>query len=148
MAGMRMKEANHHEFGSVHQVVETSSDRSFGFIFASVLVIITVYQGWHGSAWWPVLLAAASVFLILAFARPELLAPLNGVWTRVGLLLGAIVAPIVMVVIYFAFITPMALVARLFGKDFLRLTSDTSASTYWLLRQDHEQTPDRLRDQF
>jgi hypothetical protein len=87
--------------------------------------------------------------LILALTRPALLAPLNRTWTRVGLLLGAVVAPIVMALVYFAVITPMALIARLFGKDFLRLARDPAAPTYWLARtvQDHH-TPTRLRDQF
>jgi hypothetical protein len=76
------------------------------------------------------------------------MAPLNRAWTRLGLLLGAIVAPIVMGVIYFGLITPMALLARLLGKDFLRLKGDPEAATYWLPRQDPRPSPERLRDQF
>ena len=144
-----MKQAiGHHEFATAHHEIETSSDRSFGFVFTGALSLLAAYLAWKGSAWWPLPLPPALVFLILALVQPKLLAPLNRAWTRFGLLLGAIVAPIVMGVIYFGLITPMALLARLLGKDFLRLKRDPAAATYWLQRQDPHPSPERLRDQF
>ena len=144
-----MKQAiGHHEFATAHHEIETSSDRSFGFVFTGALSLLAAYLAWKGSAWWPLPLPPALVFLILALVQPKLLAPLNRAWTRFGLLLGAIVAPIVMGVIYFGLITPMALLARLLGKDFLRLKRDPEAATYWLPRQDPRPSPERLRDQF
>jgi len=139
---------DHHELGASHQEIETSSDRSFGVVFAVVFTLLAGYFGWRGHAWWPTLLAPATAFLLLALIRPALLAWPNWLWTRLGLLLGAIVAPIVMGIIYFAVFTPMGLIARLFGKDFLRLRRDPAAPTYWLPRQDRQTTPERLRDQF
>ena len=144
-----MKQAiGHHEFATAHHEIETSSDRSFGFVFTGALSLLAAYLAWKGSAWWPLPLPPALVFLILALVQPKLLAPLNRAWTRLGLLLGAIVAPVVMGVIYFGLITPMALLARLLGKDFLRLKRDPEAATYWLQRQDPRSSPERLRDQF
>ena len=144
-----MKQAiGHHEFATAHHEIETSSDRSFGFVFTGALSLLAAYLAWKGSAWWPLPLPPALVFLILALVQPRLLAPLNRAWTRLGLLLGVIVAPIVMGVIYFGLITPMALLARLLGKDFLRLKRDPAAATYWLQRQDPRPSPERLRDQF
>ena len=140
--------SDHHEFGASHQAIETSSDRSFGLVFACVFALLAGYFGWRGHGWWPALLAAAAAFLGLALTRPSLLAWPNRLWTRLGLLLGAIVAPIVMGIVYFAVFTPMGLIARLLGKDFLRLRRDPSAPTYWLPRQDQQPTPERLRDQF
>jgi hypothetical protein len=142
------KRSDHHEFGAAHQEIETSSDRSFGLVFAAVFALLAAYLAWRGNTWWPAALALAAAFLVCALARPSLLAPLNWLWTRLGLLLGAIVAPIVMGIVYFAVFTPMGLIARLIGKDFLRLRRDPAAPTYWLPRQDQEPTPERLRDQF
>lgn len=139
---------DHHEFGAGHQEIETSSDRSFGLVFAAVFALLAAYFGWRGHAWWPGLLALAALFLVLALARPSLLAWPNWLWTRLGLLLGAIVAPIVMGIVYFAVFTPMGLIARLVGKDFLRLRRDRAAPTYWLPRRDRQPTPESLRDQF
>lgn len=142
------KTASHHEFGESHHAVESSSDRSFGLVFAVVFALVGVYQGWRGAAWWPLALGLAAVFLALALGRPAILAPLNRWWTRLGLLLGAIVAPIVMGIIYFGLITPMAAIARLVGKDFLRLKFDPAARTYWLPRTGDVPARERLRDQF
>src|SRR5688572_20418579 len=108
-----MMAVGHHEFGTGHQVVETSSDRSFGLVFAAAFALIAVLLAWHGNAWWPALLLPAPLFLIFALVRPVVLAPLNKAWMKFGHLLGAVIAPIVMALIYFGFITPMALFARL-----------------------------------
>jgi hypothetical protein len=142
------KRTDHHEFGAAHQEMETSSDRSFGLVFTVVFALLAGYFAWRGNAWWPAFLALAALFLILALARPALLAWPNWLWTRLGLLLGAIVAPIIMGIVFFAVFTPMGLIARLAGKDFLRLRRDPAAPTYWLPRQEQEPTPERLRDQF
>src|SRR5262245_3804479 len=114
-----IKRTNHHEFGDGHHPIETSSDRSFGLVFAGAFALLAGYFGWHGSSRWPELLAAAAAFLVLALTRPALLAWPNWLWTKLGLMLGAIVAPIIMGLIYFAVLTPMGLIAQLFGKDFL-----------------------------
>src|SRR5262245_43362661 len=142
------QKSNHHEFGGGHQEIETSSDRSFGLVFAAAFALLAGYFGLRGISWWPALLAGAAAFLILALARPALLAWPNWLWTKLGLLLGAIIAPIVMAVVYFAVFTPMGLLAQFFGKDFLRLRRNPEVFTYWLPRQDQQATPDSLRDQF
>jgi hypothetical protein len=142
------KAVQHHEFGTSHAEIEQSSDRSFGFVFTGFFALVAAYQLWQGRAWWPILLVLSGGFLVVALWRPALLAPLNRGWAKVGLLLGAIVAPIVMGIVYFAVITPMGLLARLAGKDFLRLRRDPAASTYWLPRSQRETTAETLRDQF
>ncbi len=142
------QKGSHHELGTGHHA-ETSSDRSFGLVFAAAFALLALYLAWHGNAWWPTVSMPAPLLLLLALTRPALLAPLNRIWTKIGLALGAIVAPVVMAFIYFALITPMAVLARLLGKDFLCLARDPAAPTYWIVRstQDHLE-PERLRDQF
>lgn len=145
---MERTRASHHEFGARHEEIETSGDRSFGLVFATVFAFLAAYLFWRGSLCWPASTGISGVFLIAALLRASVLAPLNRLWTKLGLLLGAIVAPIVMGLIYFAVMTPMGAIARLFGKDFLRLRRDPRTSTYWLTRQDRSPEPERLRDQF
>ncbi|HZT50031.1 MAG TPA: SxtJ family membrane protein [Hyphomicrobiaceae bacterium] len=143
------QKGSHHELGTGHHAVQTSSDRSFGLVFAAAFALLALYLAWHGNAWWPTASMPAPLLLVIALTRPVLLAPFNRIWTRIGLALGAIVAPVVMAFVYFALITPMAVLARLLGKDFLRLARDPAAPTYWIVRrgQDHFE-PRRLRDQF
>jgi hypothetical protein len=85
---------DHHEFAASHQEIETSSDRSFGLVFAVVFALLAGYFAWRGHGWWPALLAPATAFLLLALMRPALLAWPNRLWTRLGLLIGAVAAPV------------------------------------------------------
>ena len=140
--------AAHHELGNGHHAIETSTDRSFGLVFAAVFALLAAYLAGRGRVWWWVPLGASVAFLTLALVRPSLLSRLNWAWTKLGLLIGAIMAPIVMAVIFFAVVTPMGLFARMFGKDPLRLRREPVAGTYWLMRHDLSTTPLSLRNQF
>jgi hypothetical protein len=143
-----MTRTAHHEFEGTHQEVEISSDRSFGLVFAAAFALTAGYLAWRGSVWGPAFLAPSAAFLIIALVHASLLAPLNRLWAKFGLLLGAIVAPIIMALIYSIVFTPVGLFARLMGKDFLRLRLDPSVSTYWLPRQEQVPERKRLHDQF
>ncbi len=91
--------------------------------------------------------AAAAGFLIVAVAHAPLLAPLNRLWTRLALVLHKIMTPIVMGILFFVVLTPIALVMRLCGRDALRLRADPAAPTYW---QSREPGPDpaTMKQQF
>jgi hypothetical protein len=110
------------------------TDRSFGFTFA---VVFALFGGWSlWKAHWvgfPIL-GASAVFALLAVARPRVLHPLNVIWMRFGLLLGLIVTPFVMGVIYFGIFTPVALVFRIKGRDALRRSFDRDSTSYWIHR--------------
>jgi hypothetical protein len=71
------------------------------------------------------------VFLFLGISNSKILTPLNKLWMKFGLLLGNIVAPIVMGIVYFGVVTPTGILLRLFGKDILMLKKNKNSS-YWL----------------
>ena len=73
------------------------------------------------------------IFLILGLLNSKLLTPFRNLWLKLGTLLGRIVSPIVMFLVYFVFITPLAVIIRLFGKDLLRKKFNKSPS-YWIKR--------------
>jgi hypothetical protein len=125
------------------------SDRKFGWFFVAVFALGGGYAFWqsHNIAWTISLFAVALAFLILAIAAPNLLAPLNKLWVQLGLLLGRIVSPIVLGLIFFVLITPVALVTRLGGRDALRLKKQNSAS-YWVDRDPIGPPPDSFKNQF
>jgi len=111
-----------------------SSDRSFGILFFIVFLII---------AFWPIMqsmpirlwsLAVGLVFLIISLLKPVILRPLNNSWIKLGEVLGRIIAPIVMMIIFFFLITPLGLLLRLFGKDILNIKFGDSNS-YWIDRK-------------
>jgi hypothetical protein len=127
---------------------EGSSDRSFGLIFAGALVVFPLIAWWRGRELrlWP--FGVAAVFLVVALLRPSWLAPLNRVWTRFGMLLGRVTNPMMMGLIFFLVVTPVALVLRFRGKDPLRLKRDSAAQSYWLPRQPPGPAPETMTNQF
>lgn len=128
--------------------IKTSTDRSFGIVFAVVFAIIGLWPFLFGGPlrWWS--LAIAAVFLAVALIRPALLAPLNRLWTKFGLLLNRIVSPLVMGMLFFVVITPFALVMRMKGKDLLRLKRDPEAESYWIPREPPGPSPETIKNQY
>lgn len=138
----------HHENLAREETVQGGSDRAFGLVFAVVFAIVAGWPLLGGGAprWWA--LAVAAGFLAVALARPALLAPLNRLWTRFGLLLHRVVNPLVMGVMFFLLITPMGLVLRLLGKDPMRLRRDPAAASYWIVREPPGPAPETMKQQF
>ena len=130
-----------------HSEINVGSERGFGFVFTTVFVVIALWPltGGGGVRIWA--LAIAALFLAAALVRPNILRPLNRVWFRFGLLLGRIVSPIVMAVVFFVAVTPTALIMRAFGKDSLRLKFDPDAESYWIERADDDPMGS-MKDQF
>lgn len=138
-----------HELFTPSHAVKTSSDRAFGLVFAGVFSIVgvTLMYGGRGRAHLWFLLAGA-LFLLAALLAPAILAPLNKIWTRFGMLLHAIVSPIVLGSIFFLVVMPIGLAMRLFGKNPLPLRFDQGAKTYWIKREPHGPASGGFRDQF
>ena len=110
------------------------SNRSFGIVFFIVFLLISI---------WPLLdeqslriwsLVVSSIFLVLGLLNSKLLTPLNLVWIKFGELLGRIIAPIAMGIVYFVIMTPIGLFMRLGGKDFLK-TKPSKNNSYWIKRK-------------
>ena len=111
-----------------------SSNKSFGIIFCIVFVLIAVWPVIHEGSLriWPI--PISFIFLVLGLLNSKLLSPLNLVWVKFGELLGKIIAPIVMIIIYFVIITPIGLFMRLAGKDLLN-TKFSKDNSYWIKRE-------------
>ena len=110
-----------------------NSNKSFGILFFVVFFLYGI---------WPILssneiriwsLSMGIIFLILGLLNSKLLTPFHNLWLKFGTLLGSIISPIVMFLVYFVFITPLAVIIRLFGKDLLRKKFNKSPS-YWIKR--------------
>jgi hypothetical protein len=137
-----------HEDLSREEHVERSSDRSFGLVFAGVFVVIAGFPLLHGEAvrWWASGVAAG--FALIAMLKPVLLAGLNRLWIKLGVLLGKVVSPIALGILFFGVITPIGLIIRFTGKDPLRLKFNPDADSYWIPRDPPGPTPDSMTNQF
>ena len=126
----------------------SSSNRSFGLVFAAVFAIIALYPLFWLRAphLWAIIVAAG--FLAAALLLPAALGPLNRLWTRFGLLLHKVTSPLVLGLLFFVIITPMGMIMRLLGKDPLRLRRDAQSQSYWIDRKPAGPAPESFVDQF
>jgi len=116
--------------------VEYPSNRKFGFFFTLVFAFAAAYFYVNGSLTWVYSFSAAAVmFFVVTIVKAEILLPLNKLWMRFGLLLGMIVSPIVLGVMFFGLFTPIAFLMRLSGRDELRLKFKNRAS-HWISRSE------------
>ncbi|MDA1323827.1 MAG: SxtJ family membrane protein [Proteobacteria bacterium] len=137
-----------HETISRDEEVKGSSDRAFGVVFTVVFLIIGLFpliRDGNPRIW---ALIVAGLFLAVALAHPILLAPLNRLWTRFGLLLHKITNPIIMGLVFFVTVTPTALIMKLMGKDPLNRKIDRNAKSYWIERQPPGPSPETMKNQF
>jgi len=138
-----------HERIARQEEVAGSSNRSFGFVFAGFFALLTLLKLWRGwSEWGWVFLGLGLAFAAAALLAPAILAPLNRLWLKLGLLLHKVVTPIIMGLLFYGVVTPMGVMMRLLGKDLLRLKRDPAATTYWIERQPPGPAPDTMKNQF
>ena len=111
------------------------SNRSFGVLFSFVFILIT---------FWPLIISepirvwaliTSLIFLILGLLDSRFLSPLNKYWIKLGELLGRIIAPLVMMLIFFTILTPIGLTLKLFGKDLLKIKKIKSLKSYWITKK-------------
>ena len=137
-----------HEDLSRGYTAKQGSPRGFGIVFAVVFAIIGLWPLMDGEGVRVWALAAAAVFLVLALMRPSLLAPLNRLWLGLGAILHRVVNPLVMGLMFFAVITPTALILKLIGKDLLCRRFSPGTQSYWIPRQPPGPEPQSMRNQF
>jgi len=111
--------------------IKISTNKSFGLVFSVVFFLISVYPLLNAGniRFWSLILAI--IFLTLGLLNSKILTPLNKIWFKFGLLLGSIVSPIVMSIIFFFVVTPISLIMRILGKDILNLKWNNTNS-YWI----------------
>jgi predicted membrane metal-binding protein len=137
-----------HEDYSREEEVKAGSDRGFGLVFAGFFGIVSAISLWRSGSTWHWALPVAAAFLAVALVYPSILAPLNKLWLKFGLLLYKVMNPIVLGLLFFVTIMPIGLLMRAFGKDFLRLKRDPNARTYWIDRTPPGPPPQSMKNQF
>ena len=119
-----------------HISIDNGSEKSFGIVFSFVFLMIALYpltnsQNIH---FWAI--SISFIFLLLGLLAPKTLVLPNKIWFKFGLILGSIIAPIVMALIYFITVLPIGLIMRLLGKDILKQKLDKSMDSYWVKRDE------------
>ena len=112
-----------------------SSNRNFGLLFFIVFLGFALWPLTKGESLNTYLLLISLIFLILGIINSKLLSPLNKTWIKFGEILGALIAPIIMGLVYFVVLTPISLIVRTFGKDLIGLKFSKKQDTYWIKRK-------------
>tara|TARA_Y100000590_G_scaffold258759_1_gene290411 strand:- start:264 stop:659 length:396 start_codon:yes stop_codon:yes gene_type:complete len=124
--------------------IKISSNRSFGIVFFLFFLIISIYPFFKGDEIRTPILFVSIVFLILGILNSNILTPLNKIWFKFGMVLGYVISPLVMGVIFFLIVTPIAIIMRLLGKDLLSLKKNQK-DTYWIEKSDYKS---KMKNQF
>ena len=108
---------------------------SFGILFFIVFLILGFYPMYKGDNPNIYFLILSLPFIILGLLNSRILTPFNMAWIKLGEILGLIIAPIVMAIVYFIVLTPISLIVRVFGKDILNMKLDKKLESYWINRK-------------
>ncbi len=123
-----------------------SSNRSFGLVFFVVFSIIAFWSFRGNIQEIKILpLCIATVFFILGLINSNILTPINKLWFKFGILLGNIISPIVMAIIFFLIVTPTGIFMKILRRDILRAKYNKKMDSYWIKK---EKSPSTMKQQF
>ena len=111
--------------------IKIGSNKSFGIVFFIVFLIIALYPMLKGQdlRLWSLIISL--IFLILGIVNSTVLTPLNKIWFKFGILLGNIISPIVMAIVFFVVVTPTGIIMKILRKDLIGLKKNNK-NTYWI----------------
>ena len=127
----------------MNKKIKVSSNKSFGIVFFIFFIAVAFYPLVNNEEYRLWALIISLVFLILGLINSSVLTPLNLLWYKFGMLLGRVVSPIIMALVFFVVVTPTGLIMRLFQKDLLKLKKKDKKS-YWIERK----TKSEMKNQF
>ena len=141
---------NHHEQTARHDDTKAPSERGFGITFIIVFALLAVWLWLRKDLpVWAIACAVMSVVTLAAtFLAPSALRPFNKAWFKVGMLMHHVVTPVIMGLLFFLVVTPMGIVMRATGKDFLRLKTGPDAGKYWIDREPETDAKTSMKNQF
>ena len=113
--------------------IKVSSNKSFGIVFSIFFLFISIYLFLNEYPIYYWSLFVSFIFLVLGLMNSKILSPLNLLWFKFGILLGRIISPVVMGIIFFLVVTPISIILKIFGKDVLNLKFNNN-KTYWIVK--------------
>ena len=128
--------------------VKSGSDKSFGLGFAVVFALTGLWPLMNDQSVRLWALSVSVALVLISFIAPIILAPFNRIWFLFGLLLHKIVSPIIMGLLFYTTVTPIALIMRALGKRPLPLEFDSEAESYWIEREPPGPEPETMTRQF
>ena len=113
---------------------EKSDLRKFGITIGVILLIIAGFLFWKEKESFQILLTFGVAIYVLGFAIPVALKPIYWIWMIFATILGWIMTRVILSLLFYIIVTPIGLIPRIFGKQFLELRWDRSKESYWNFR--------------
>ena len=137
-----------HESLTREAQVAPGSERLFAIVMTVALALLGTINWWHNGRVWPWFGGIAVLFIVVGYLVPTALKPFNWLWFKLGLVLHALINPIVMGLLFYGVVLPTGLVLRVMGKDPLRLKYTPERDSYWIIRKPPGPAPETMKDQF
>ena len=115
---------------------EKSDLRKFGITIGILLMIIAGILFWKEKESFQLFLTIGAVLCVFSVVIPVILKPIYWIWMIFATILGWIMTRVILSILFYVIITPIGLISRLFGKQFLELKWNEKNSTYWNYRSD------------
>ena len=115
-------------------IKKKSSNRGFGLLFFVVFFLIGIWPLFKENDYRLWSLIISIIFLFLGLLNSKLLEPLNNLWIKFGEILGKVISPIIMMIVFFIVLTPLSFTIKLFGKDLLQIKF-FKKNSYWINRK-------------
>jgi hypothetical protein len=122
--------------------------RRFGITMCIALAVLAALLFWRGKVIYVYVGLLSPIFLILGLVAPVVLWPVHKVWMSLAYVLGWVMTRVILSLLFFLGVTPVGLLGKLFGKKFLDVEMQDSRETYWIPRDQGEQSPARYEKQY
>ena len=126
--------------------IKLPSNKKFGLFFSFVFLATSTYLYINSF----LLLSAVfvllfSILILITFTKNILLSPLNKLWMTIGLFLGKIIGPIILLIIYLFLFTPIAIIMNIIGRDELKLKQKNKKTSFWITRDEKKDNNFKLQ---
>ena len=128
-----------------HVEIKRGSNKNFGYVFSTVFLLLSFAPVFFGKSLNIIFLCIALILLTLTCLKPSVFLYPNIIWFKFGIILGSIISPVVMALIYFVAFYPFGLAFKVLRKDLLKIDFNNDADTYW---QDRDREIQSMKNQF
>lgn len=122
--------------------------RQFGITIGIIMGMFSIWLTWLGEKEFLYLSIVSVFFIFFAFFLPTLLKPFHKVWMTFAILMSWLITSIIMIVLFYLLVTPIGLLAKLCGRDFLNRRFDKDVKTYWIPREIVKRNKKSYENQF
>lgn len=119
--------------------------KQFGFLFSAISSIALIYQALRYHVFSPFWLIMLVFFLFGALFKSQILKPVYSLWMLFAAVMNRVMSTVILAIVFYCLVTPMALVMRLCGSKFMDVNLDGQADSYWEQKEKNEKSEDYSR---